>query len=135
VRSEKGGRGWFGRSSAGIMACADTGNESLGCAMPAILDGHIEMTEGTRGGKPRISGTRIAVADVVIMHFRLNQSLEEIAGVYDLPLAGVHAALTYYYDHRTEIDESITAEEAYAEAFQRANPSLLRAKLRALGGE
>jgi len=102
--------------------------------MSAILDGHIELTEGMRGGKPRISGTRITVADVVIMHFRMNQSLEEIAGVYHLSLAGVHAALTYYYDHRVEIDEGIAADEAYAEAFQHKNPSLLREKLRALNG-
>ncbi len=101
--------------------------------MAAVLDGHIEMTPGTRGGKPRISGTRITVADIVIMRFRLNQSLEEIAGVYDLPLAGVHAAMAYYYDHREEIDKSIAADEAFADEARRNNPSLLREKLRALG--
>lgn len=103
--------------------------------MPAILDGHIEVTAETRGGKPRISGSRITVADIVIMHFRLNQSLEEIAGVYDLSLASVHAALTYYYDHREEIDNGIEEDEVFVEAFQRDNPSLLKERLRALGRE
>jgi hypothetical protein len=72
------------------------------------------------------------VADIVIMHLRLGQSLEEIAGKYDLDLADVYAALAYYYDHRSEIDGSIEADEAFAEAFQHNNPSLLQAKLRAL---
>ena len=85
-----------------------------------------------RGGRPRIAGTRITVADIVIMHLRLGQSLEEIAGKYDLDLAEVYAAIAYYYDHRPEIDGSIEADEAFAEAFRRNNPSLLQAKLRAL---
>ena len=100
--------------------------------MEAVLDRHIEMTPGVRGGRPRIAGTRITVADIVIMHLRLGQSLEEIAGKYDLELADVYAAMAYYYDHRSEIDESIEADEAFAEAFQENNPSRLQAKLRAL---
>ena len=100
--------------------------------MEAVLDRHIEITPDVRGGRPRIAGTRITVADIVIMHLRLGQSLEEIAGKYDLDLADVYAALAYYYDHRSEIDEGIEADEAFAEAFRRNNPSLLQAKLRAL---
>ena len=100
--------------------------------MEAVLDRHIEIIPDVRGGRPRIAGTRITVADIVIMHLRLGQSLEEIAGKYDLDLADVYAALAYYYDHRSEIDGSIEADEAFAEAFRRNNPSLLQAKLRAL---
>ena len=47
-------------------------------------------------------------------------------------LADVYAALAYYYDHRSEIDGSIEADEAFAEAFRRNNPSLLKAKLNEL---
>jgi uncharacterized protein (DUF433 family) len=101
--------------------------------MAVVLDGHIEATPGTRGGRPRIAGTRITVADVVIMRFRQNQSLEEIAGVYDLPLASVHAAMAYYYDHREEIDKGIEEDEAFADEARRNNPSLLREKLRTMG--
>jgi uncharacterized protein (DUF433 family) len=98
--------------------------------MEAALDGHIEITPDVRGGRPRITGTRITVADIVIMHLRLGQSLEEIAGKYDLDLADTHAAMAYYYDHRSEIDGSIEADEAFAEAFRHNNPLLLHAKLR-----
>lgn len=93
---------------------------------------HIEITPGTRGGKPRIAGTRITVADVVLMHRRLGRALEEIAGTYDLSLAAVYAAMAYYYDHKDEIDLSLDQEDALAEAFRKNNPSRLRAKLEAL---
>ena len=96
------------------------------------MSDHIEITADTRGGKPRISGTRITVADVVLMHRRLGRALEEIAGTYDPPLAAVYAAMAYYYDHKDEIDQSLDQEEALAEAFQKNNPSRLRAKLEAL---
>ena len=93
---------------------------------------HIETTPGTRGGKPRIAGTRITVADVVLLHRRLGRALEEIAGTYDLSLASVYAAMAYYYDHKDEIDQSLDQEEALAEAFRKNNPSRLREKLQAL---
>jgi uncharacterized protein (DUF433 family) len=100
--------------------------------MEIVLDHHIEITPDVRGGRPHITGTRITVADIVIMHLRLGQSLEEIAGKYDLDLAGVYAAMAYYHDHRSEINGSIEADQAFAEAFRHSNPSLLQARLRAL---
>jgi uncharacterized protein (DUF433 family) len=100
--------------------------------MEVVLDHHIEVTPGVRGGRPRIIGTRFTIADVVIMHLRMGQSLEEIAGRYDLGLADLYAAMAYYYDHREEIDRSIAADEAFAEAFRRSSPSSLQARLRAL---
>lgn len=93
---------------------------------------YIESTPDTRGGKPRIAGTRITVADIVLMHRRLGRALEEIAGTYDLPLPAVYAAMAYYYERKAEIDLSLDQEEALAEAFQKNNPSLLREKLKAL---
>lgn len=100
--------------------------------MNADLDRHLETTPGVRGGKPRLAGTRITVADVALMHLRLGQDLAEIAGQYDLPLAAVHAAMAYYYDHQQEIDRSIEEDLAFAEAFRRNNPSPLQEKLKAL---
>lgn len=101
--------------------------------MEIVLDRHIESTPEVRGGKPRIAGTRITVADVVLMHLRLDQSLEEIAGKYDLSLAAVYAAIAYYYDHRAAIDSSIEEDMTFVEAFRRNNPSPLQEKLKALG--
>jgi uncharacterized protein (DUF433 family) len=97
--------------------------------MDTELDRHIEMTPGVRAGKPRLTGTRISVADVVVMHLRLGQSLAEIAGKYDLDLAAAYAAMAYYYDHRAEVDRSIDEDRVFAEAFRNANPSLLQERM------
>jgi len=100
--------------------------------MEAVLDRHIEVTSTVRGGRPHIAGTRISVADVVLMHLRLNHSLPEIVGRFDLSPADVHAAMAWYYDHQSEIDADIAADEAFAAAFEEQHPSLLRAKLASL---
>lgn len=100
--------------------------------MESILDHHIEIVPGTRSGRPRIAGTRITVDDVVLMHLRLGLSLNEIAAKYDLDLGAVHTAMAYYYDHRSDIDEQIEADETFADAFRRENPSPLKEKLKAL---
>jgi len=100
--------------------------------MSITLDRYIEMTPDVRSGRPRIADTRIAVADVVLMYLRLGQSLEEIAGKYDLPLAAVYAAMAYYYDHQEEIDRSISEDGAFAEAVRQNCPSPLQSKLRSL---
>ncbi|MEE8583352.1 MAG: DUF433 domain-containing protein [Acidobacteriota bacterium] len=97
------------------------------------LDRHIEATSGVCGGKPRIAGTRITVADAALMHLRLGQTPVEIAGKYELPVAAVHAALAYYYDHQSEVDQSIREDLAFVEAFRKSNPSPLQEKLAALG--
>jgi len=96
------------------------------------MSDYIEASNSVRGGKPRIVGTRITVADIVLMHRRLGRALEEIAGTYDLRLAAVYAAMAYYYDHKDEIDRSLEEEEALAEAFKKNNPSRLREKQEAL---
>jgi uncharacterized protein (DUF433 family) len=100
--------------------------------MQAVMDKHIELTPGVRGGRPRIAGTRLAVADIVMLHLRMGKSLEEIAGKYQVTLGDVYAAMAYYYDHRGEIDADMAADEEYGDQYARTHPSRLRAKLDAL---
>jgi len=92
-------------------------------------DQHIEMTPGVAGGKPRIIGRRIKVQDVAIWHERLGRSVDEIASEYELSFADIHAALTYYFDHREEIDRDIAEGEAFVEELSRRTPSVLQMKL------
>jgi len=89
------------------------------------LDQHIEAAPDICGGKPRITGHRITVANIVIWHERMGRSADEIASEYGLELADVYAALAYYYDHREEVDESIRSDEEFAEALRRRTPSRL----------
>lgn len=103
--------------------------------MENILTQHIEITPGRRGGKPYLVGTRITISDIALMHLKLGQTVPEIAAEYDLNLAGIYAALAYYYDHRAEIEHQIEEDEAFVAAFRQQNPSKLQAKLRQLRHE
>lgn len=60
-----------------------------------------------RSGRPHIVGTTITVADIAIAKVFQMLDVDDIADYFDLPLAQVHAALAYYYEHKAEIDESI----------------------------
>ncbi|MDN5849433.1 MAG: DUF433 domain-containing protein [Nitrococcus sp.] len=95
------------------------------------LDQHIEMSLDIAGGKPRIAGHRITVRDIVIWHERLGKGVDEIASEYGLTLADVHAALAYYFDHRSDIDKDIADGKAFAESLRQATPSKLKQKLNA----
>ena len=101
----------------------------MSTATPTLTQ-HIEIDPAVRGGRPRIAGTRITVADIAIMHLRMGLSLEEIAAKYELSPAAVYAAMSYYFDHRGEIDRSIEEDEAFVEAIRRQTPSLHQQKLR-----
>ncbi len=73
----------------------------------ALEKSHIEATPGTCGGKPRIAGKRIRVQDVVIWTEE-GRSPDEIVGSFPhLTLADVYAALAYYHDNRSLIDQQI----------------------------
>ena len=98
--------------------------------MSKTLDAHIEMTPGVCGGKPRIAGHRITVQNVAIWHERLGWSPDEIAAEYELDIADVYAALTYYHDHREEIERSIQEDEEFVELMRRTHSSPLQEKLR-----
>lgn len=94
-----------------------------------IYDQHIVVSPGVRGGKPRITGRRITVADVVDLHLKRRQSVDEIVHEFNLTYAQVYAALTYYYDHLTEIEEREVEESTAVEAIKQSYPSKLQAKL------
>ena len=99
------------------------------------LDRHIECTPGVAGGKPRIAGHRITVQDIAIWHQQMGKSVEEICSDYGLGLADVHAALAYYFDHRDEIDSSISESDAFVTALRQSTPSVLEKRLKELRGE
>ncbi|WP_048314994.1 DUF433 domain-containing protein [Crocosphaera watsonii] len=103
--------------------------------MTTTLTQYIEITPDTRLGKPRIVGSRITVAEIATMYLKMGQSLELIAGKYNLSLASVYAAMSYYYEYKGEIDQQIADDEAFSDEFQKNNPSKLQAKLRKLKGE
>lgn len=95
------------------------------------LAGHIEATPGVAGGKPRIAGTRITVGQVAFWHERKGMTADEIAAEYDLSLADVHAALAYYFDHRSGIDRDLRSDSEFVAALRKRTPDKVKAKLQA----
>ena len=59
-------------------------------------------------------GHRITVQDIAIWHERFDKSADEIATECNLTPSDVYAALTYYFDHRLEIDHDIEQGRALA---------------------
>ena len=52
---------------------------------------------------------------VALMHERLGKTASEIAVDHDLSFAEIYAALTYYYDHRDEVDTRSAEDRALVE--------------------
>ena len=75
---------------------------------------HIVSTPEIRSGRPRIDGHRITVADIALAYegARGGWSIERVADEFGLPHSKVHAALSYYYDHREVVDGQIDEDEA-----------------------
>ena len=97
---------------------------------------HITSTPGVCGGKPCIAGTRIRVQDIYVWHELQSQSAAEIVRDFpQLSLADVHAALTYFYDHRDEIlKQRREADELVSRMKREAGPNLLE-RIRAENGD
>ena len=80
--------------------------------MPEVLHPYIESELAVCGGSPRIAGTRIAVRTIAtyVLHYGL--SPDELLTYYPhVGLAAIYDALSYYYDHRAEIDVEIALQK------------------------
>jgi len=85
---------------------------------------HIVSNAGVCGGKPRIAGSRITVANVVVWYERMGMSADEIvSGHPPLTLADVHAALAYYHDNRTAIEARMADDDRFVDAMMRNDES------------
>lgn len=65
----------------------------------------IVESEGVMGGQPRLDGHRISVLQIVEWIHEEGMEPETVAVEFDLELADVYRALTYYYDNVDEMAE------------------------------
>lgn len=79
---------------------------------------HIVRVLGVLGGEPVIAGTRIGVAFIARLVQAGEEASEIVAAYPHLPPAAVYDAVSYYLDHRDEIDPLI-AEVSLDEAARR----------------
>lgn len=93
------------------------------------MNRHIESVPDIMNGKPKIAGRRISVQNIVIWHEKMGLSADEISSEYNLSLAEIYAALTYYFDHREEIDDAIRGDQSFVNELKRNTSSRLRENL------
>jgi len=85
---------------------------------------YITRRKGYCGGKPIIAGTKFPVHSLVIYILRQGMTPEELIEEFSyLNLAQVYDALSFYYDHKEEIDKEIRqdTEEYWIKKIEREN--------------
>src|SRR5262245_45502412 len=94
---------------------------------------HIEKSYGEPARLQRLP--RIRVAQIVIDYLNHGWSADEICIHYPhLLRAEVYSALAYYFDHQSEIDAEIEAEQQLIEQSRKsASPTPAELRLRAQG--
>jgi uncharacterized protein (DUF433 family) len=87
-------------------------------------------------GRAWVDDTNVKVIEVVLDKLSENWTVEEIREQHYnmMSLAQIHAALSYYYDHKAEFDAEIARQEQeYLRLWAENRNSPLHQKLRALG--
>lgn len=91
---------------------------------------YITSNKKVRGGEPVISGTGIQVLDIAIRYEVMGMIPEDIMVAFPhLTLAQVHDALSYYYEHKREIDRKWKDAVESVEAIKKTTPSILDKKI------
>ena len=91
---------------------------------------YITRNKKLRGGVPVISGTGVRVLDIVIRYEIMGQSPEDIiVALPQINLPQVHDALSYYHEHKNEIDSAWKAAIRDTEGMKKEHASILEKKL------
>lgn len=91
---------------------------------------YITSDRKIRGGEPIIAGTGIRVLDVAVRYEIMGMSPDDILVAFPhLSLSQVHDALSYYYEHKDEIDRKWKDDIKETEAMKKGHSSLLEKKI------
>jgi uncharacterized protein (DUF433 family) len=90
----------------------------------------IDKRARVRGGAPVIAGTGIKVLDVAVRYEVMGMTPEEImVALPHLGLPQIHAALSYYYAHKAELDKEWKTSLKKIGRLGAAQTSILEQKL------
>lgn len=67
---------------------------------------HIVRNDNILGGEPIVGGQRVAVRHVVVAYLQ-GDTIQDLMESFALSEAQVHDALSYYYDHKQQIERNI----------------------------
>lgn len=87
--------------------------------MQVVTTSHIESRPEKCGGRPCVAGTRIRVLDIYVWHVLDGLSpVEILAQKPELSLASIHAAISYVFDNREDIERELADENAEYERLK-----------------
>ena len=93
---------------------------------------YIEIRDEDGYETAHVAGTRITVGEIAHMHLYGDSPVDWIVENFDaLDHAQVHAALSYYYDHKDEIDTQMRRDEEFIRSQADATLAELIQKRRA----
>jgi len=100
--------------------------------MSTVAYPHIEVSDD---GVPVLAGTTTKVVEIVLDRIAHHWDADEIRRQHPhLSLSQIHAALTYYYDHQSEVDAEIGEQLDDVERIRQAQgESAVRLKLKQRG--
>lgn len=91
---------------------------------------YISIDKKIRGGEPVIAGTGIRVLDIAIRYEIMSMSPEDIiVALPHLNLSQIHDALSYYYEHKGEIDKRWKDTIKSTDTLKKIYPSILEKKI------
>ena len=98
--------------------------------MKTKSEAYVETHRGVANGAPVIAGTGIKVLDVAVRYEVMGMTPEEITvALPHLELSQIHAALSYYYAHKAEIDREWKASLKKVARLRAGQASILEQKL------
>ncbi len=81
----------------------------------------VQINPKVCNGSPVIIGTRIRIVDIAVEYEYMSYTPDEIINAHPhLKLEQVHDALSYYYEHRDEIDKKIKEDEDFIQKLRQA---------------
>jgi len=91
---------------------------------------YVSINSKISRGQPVISGTRIKVMDIAVRYELMGLSADRIIDEYPhLKLEQIHDALSYYYEHKEELDRKYREDQSFLSQLKKQYPSKLKAKL------
>ena len=92
---------------------------------------YITIVPEVTGRSPVIVGTRTKVIDIAIRYEFGGMTPDQLIEQFPhLTLAQIHDALSYYYEHKSDLDGACREEQTLINELRKHYPSRLRAKLK-----
>ena len=99
-------------------------------AVKEIRHPYINANKKIRDGEPVIASTGIRVLDIAVRYEIMGMAPEDIIVAFPhLTLPQVHDALSYYYEHKHEMDKTWKDALKKVETLKRLHPSVLEKKI------